>query len=79
MESVNVYSPNSTASLSTLKARQLLQLSRPTHHCKFVRQGDIVHLLVYLNGDYQLPFLRVPISSLHRAAKGFIEYEKAIS
>lgn len=78
MASLEIYTPEKTTSLS-LSPFRLLQLSRPTTHCKFVRQGDTVHLLVYLNTHAETPFLRVHAGSLYRAAKVFLANEPRIS
>lgn len=68
--SVDIYNPNSTHSLE-LSDFRLLQLSRPTHKTRFVRNGEDIHLLVYLSAHHQIPFVRVPIESLVRAIKKY--------
>ncbi|PMH66748.1 hypothetical protein BCU23_21605 [Vibrio splendidus] len=78
MFDAELYTPEKTTSLS-LPPFRLLQLSRPTTRCKFVRQGDSVHLLIYLHRHADIPFLRVPADSLYRAARAFIAYDKTIS
>ncbi|QIA63315.1 hypothetical protein GT360_07220 [Vibrio astriarenae] len=60
--------PENTASLDSLTDIQLLQRSFPTTKCRFVRQGDIVHLLVYLNAYCDVPFLRVSTDVLYDEA-----------
>nr|PME45182.1 hypothetical protein BCV36_02270 [Vibrio cyclitrophicus]PME54061.1 hypothetical protein BCV37_22870 [Vibrio cyclitrophicus] len=77
MFDAELYTPEKTTSLS-LPPLRLLQLSRPTTYCKFVRQGENVHLLVYLNTHAEIPFLRVPADSLYRAARSFIRNEKEL-
>lgn len=50
---------------------QILQLTRPTYKTVFVGQGDNTHLLVYLNRDHDLPFVRVPCEVLLAAVKAY--------
>lgn len=76
MASLEIYTPEKTLSLSAFSATRLLQIARPTTKCKFVRQGDTVHLLVFLNDFSGVPFLRVPADALYRAAKRFVVNEQ---
>ncbi len=78
MASVELYNPQESKSSSALSTLQLLQLTRPSYKCRFVRQGDTFHLLVYLNQHAKVPFLRVPADSLYQSAMEFIGYEKSL-
>ncbi|MFW7525320.1 hypothetical protein ACODM8_14455 [Vibrio ostreicida] len=78
MASVELYNPQEPTPSSALSNLQLLQLTRPSYKCRFVRQGDTFHLLVYLNQHAKIPFLRVPADSLYQSALEFIGYENAI-
>lgn len=49
----------------------LLSFTRSSYKTVFVNRGDELHLLVYLNEFSEYPFLRVPISELHRAANEY--------
>ncbi|MDE1226173.1 hypothetical protein L9W76_03170 [Vibrio aestuarianus] len=69
MASVSIYEPNKSMHLG-LGDFQLLQLSRPTHKARFTCRGrEDVHLLVFLDDDQEVPFIRVPLHVLLRAAK----------
>lgn len=71
MASVNQsLTPNKESSF--LSPSKLLQLSRPSFKCEFVRQGDRLHLLIYLNSYCKVPFIRVPSDAIYRAAKRFL-------
>lgn len=49
-----------------------LQFSRPVHQCQFVSQGDQLHLLIYLDGNSQVPFLRISSDRIYHAAKAYM-------
>ncbi|HHI5024605.1 TPA: hypothetical protein ACP5VK_003682 [Vibrio parahaemolyticus] len=76
---IEIFNSNHTVSLNTLSPMRLLQLSRPTTKCKFVRYGDTVQLLVFLNDYSEFPFLRIPADALYNAVKRYVDHEKAIS
>lgn len=50
---------------------ELLQLTRPGYKVAFVSRGDETHLLVYLNHDQDLPFMRIPCDALLGAVKAY--------
>lgn len=68
MASVSLYYPNQIQN-NVLTQLQILQLTRPTFKTEFIRRGDETHLLVYLNSDSGLPFVRIPCEALVEAAK----------
>lgn len=70
--SVQLFNNVPTASLK-LSDFRLMQLSRPSHSVRFVRHGDSVQLLVFMNGFSEVPFLRVPVDSLYLAA---LQYDR---
>lgn len=72
---IQIFDSNQTVSLSTFSPMRLLQLSRPTTKCKFVRQGDTIHLLVFMNDFSDVPFLRISADSLYRAARSFMSID----
>lgn len=49
----------------------LLTVTRTSYKTKFIKHGEDVYLLVYLNEFSESPFIRVPVSELYRAAKTF--------
>ncbi|MDP2571670.1 hypothetical protein Q8W40_05725 [Vibrio penaeicida] len=67
MSAVQYYTPD-TASTHHLSTSRLMQLTRPTGKTRFVKRGDEVHLLVFLDDGQELPFLRVSVDSLMKAA-----------
>ncbi|MDN3610038.1 hypothetical protein ACFFUP_16035 [Vibrio ostreicida] len=77
MASVELYNPQEPQSPQALSTLQLLQLTRPSCKCRFVRQGDTFHLLVFINEDSNVPILRVPVESIYYAMKGFQANEQS--
>ncbi|MCW8336370.1 hypothetical protein [Vibrio paucivorans] len=75
MDSLKVFDPYDTTSLTLFSPLALLKASRPTTKCRFVRHGDTVHLLVFMNHTSDVPFLRLPADSLYKAAKAFMSAE----
>ncbi|SON52706.1 hypothetical protein [Vibrio tapetis] len=65
------YNPESDSGVSHFTPIQLLQLTRPSYKTAFVKRGDETHLLVYLNDDQGLPFVRIPCDVLLGAAKAY--------
>lgn len=51
----------------------LLNITRTTYKTDFIKHGEDVYLLVYLNEFSDYPFVRVPVSELHRSAAFFME------
>ncbi|CAK2499444.1 conserved hypothetical protein [Vibrio crassostreae] len=74
MSSVSIFQPAQFHN-PVLSQLQVLQLTRPTFKTEFVRRGDETHLLVYLNDDQGLPFVRIPCEVLVQAAR---VYEKEL-
>ncbi|EGU40612.1 hypothetical protein [Vibrio scophthalmi] len=74
MGSVSIYHPSQFQN-PVFTELQIFQLTRPTFKASFVRRGDETHLLVYLNDDQGLPFVRIPCEVLAKAAK---VYEKSL-
>lgn len=74
MASVSLYQPSQIQN-PVLTEFQVFQLTRPTFKTEFIRRGDETHLLVYLNNDQGLPFVRIPCEVLAEAAKN---YEKGL-
>ncbi len=72
MASVSIFKPNQLEH-PLITDFQVLQLTRPTYKACFVRRGDETHLLVYLNGDHALPFVRIPCDVLAIAARHYEE------
>lgn len=70
MDSVSIYDPKISTNLN-FSDFDFLKLSRPTHKIKFVRHGDGVQLLVFLDEDKEIPFVRVPIDVLLNGAKDY--------
>ncbi len=68
--SVHIQNNVPTASLD-LSDFRLMQLSRPSHSVRFVRYGDSVQLLVFMNRYSEVPFLRVPLDTLYSAAMNY--------
>ncbi|WP_419237599.1 hypothetical protein ACN08P_19835 [Photobacterium leiognathi subsp. mandapamensis] len=64
---VNIEELNLDALISNF-TDDLFSFTRPSYKTKFVRRGDELHLLVYINHHSKYPFIRIPISELHRAA-----------
>ncbi|EPF9726312.1 hypothetical protein KW530_13695 [Vibrio fluvialis] len=51
---------------------ELLQLSRPTYKARFTRRGpEDVQLLVFLDEHREIPFVRVPLDILLKAAQNY--------
>lgn len=51
----------------------LLTITRTSHKTKFIKHGEDVYLLVYLNDFAEHPFIRVPVSELHDSASLYME------
>ena len=51
----------------------LLTITRTTYKTQFIKHGEDVYLLVYLNEFSDYPFIRVPVSELHHSASLFME------
>ena len=49
----------------------LLTFTRPSFKTEFIKHGDDVYLLVYLNSFSEYPFIRVPVSELQRSSLCF--------
>ncbi|QFT09711.1 hypothetical protein [Vibrio sp. THAF190c] len=71
MATVGIYNPNNSVHLG-LADFELLQLSRPTYKARFMRRGhEDVQLLVFLDDHREIPFVRVPLEILLKAAKSY--------
>jgi len=77
MASAEIYNPQQNTAFPALSSYELLQLTRPSSKCRFVRQGDTFHLLVFINEDANLPLLRIPAESIYHAMRGFQAHEQS--
>jgi hypothetical protein len=73
MGNVSIYQSKQQVNAVALSDVHLLQLTNPSHKVKFVKNGEDVHLLVYLHDCHDLPFMRVPVEILLNSAR---EYER---
>ncbi|ENY2596948.1 hypothetical protein ACFW00_003342 [Vibrio cholerae] len=76
MASLKIYNPEQTKCLTTPNDLDPLYHSRPATRCKFVRQGDTFHLLVYLTTQCEVHFLRVSADHLYHAANAFVKAQQ---
>ncbi|PNH87219.1 hypothetical protein [Vibrio diazotrophicus] len=68
---ITIYDPNMSQHLG-LGDFELLQLSRPTYKARFTRRGpEDVQLLVFLDEHREIPFVRVPLETLLKAAQSY--------
>ncbi|HCG9302871.1 TPA: hypothetical protein NJ693_003631 [Vibrio parahaemolyticus] len=73
MALVSQFAPNSSDTNPVFSELEVLQRTRPTYKTRFVKRGDEFHLLVYVNSDQELPFVRISSDVLIQAAKAYEE------
>lgn len=80
--SIQIFSPHNEIlqknhTLDTDLVPDLLTITRTSYKTKFIKHGEDVYLLVYLNSYSQYPFIRVPVSELHDSASLYMKFAHA--